>query len=435
VAFVRHMKPLLHRLSILGVTGLSALVGFAFYAVFVARAGLNIRSDALFAGTAAAQVFGSAIAAPVAQFMMHLTLAERERQRAALPGVLKLLAIVFALMTPLYWLLARPLMSALFPQLYSEVPDLLVGYYRDAALLPFTTSVVAVLETYMHATRRYRLPRTALLAGRGTSVLLLLAATERSVEYAALLLVLGSAIAASIMMVPAFRDARLGHRATSLGVILRRLVGNFGWASLLRTDNLLENALLAFLPAGTITVYNFGRKLLSAIVDAIRVSFIAQDGRELYDEVRKTAVRGTRVYRLRRHFRLSTYASIAAVACSSCAIVLLALFQHRVTSTAVSAVMTPIGALLLVALVCELFTLQTMAAFQALGEEAAFLRMLGVVFLALAGVRYLATISFGLIGFIVTGALYWTARLAITSLSHIPVCASPASTRTSEGAG
>lgn len=434
------MKPLLHRLSILAVSGAAALLGFVFYAVFIARMGVSIRSDALFAGAAVAQVFGSVIAAPLAQFMMHLTLAERERQRAALPGVLKFLVIVFAVSTPLYWLLARPLMSALFPHIYGTIPDVLVGYYRDAALLPFTTSVVAVLETYMQATRRYRLPRLALLVGRGTALLLLVAAHERTADHAVLLLLLGSTITGGLMIMPALKDARAAaHEPTAIRVIVGRLVGNFGWASILRTDNLLENALLAFLPPGAITVYNFGRKLLSAVSDSVRVSFIAQDGRELYDELRREEVQGKRVYSLRHHFRISTRASIVVLACSAGALGLLAILRHtpliegHISWNAMRGVIWPMSALLLLALACELFTLQTMAVFQALGEEAAFLRILGLVFLAFATARYVGTTSFGVNGFVATAGVYWAARVTLTSLTRIPripACASVASKRT-----
>jgi hypothetical protein len=416
-------NALLHRLSIAAVSSAAVLASFAFYALYLVRVGVNAESDALFAGMSVAQVFGAMVSAPMAQFMMNLTIAEHDEKRAALPTVLRLGWVFFVVAMPVYWFIAAPLMAALFPETYAHAPSLLVGYYRQAMLLPLLTSFIAILETYMQATRRYRLPRSALLAGR-LSALLTLVLLPDATEHAASILVLGSAITAAIMLVPAMRDMRVqAYPRSPSGPIVRRWFGNFGWSSILKTDGLLDNALLALLPAGAITVYNFGRKLLASLTDTIRVSFIAQDGRELYDGAMDEATRRQRSFRFWRSFRLSARASAIALGASALLLVIVTVaLDYGVFAMRASPIeefVTPIGILLVVALGSELFTFLAMAVFQAAGREAAFLRTLGIVYLALAGIRYAATWRFGLLGFCVFGSLYWLTRLAATSMSRI----------------
>ena len=165
---------------------------------------------------------------------------------------------------------ARPLVAITAPGLSPEVADRAADLARLLFWLVPSVCTAEVLRAYMNARRRFGVPAAMNVVMNGVAAALIIYRGQDDIRVAALAYVLGAAAQLVFMVVMA---ARTGLRLRPVVAAFDREVRELGRisvrpltaAGLNPVARLVEQAVISYLPSGSITIVNYANRLISAI--------------------------------------------------------------------------------------------------------------------------------------------------------------------------
>ncbi|MBL8113876.1 MAG: hypothetical protein JNK60_13425 [Acidobacteria bacterium] len=256
--------------SLVALSAVAAVLGFAREAAMGALFGASREADAFYAAFAlpfvvAYFLVGGALVPPlVAGLAAHLTAGRDRDARALFSGTLLRTAAAGGVLVAAVALLARPIARLLVPGFPSDAIALTARLLAELAAYGLFSSLALVLSAGATAAGLYRIPAFAILAANGLSVLLLLALTPRlGIHAATLSLLVASALQLLVVLPFVLRAGLLGFAAATEPRPPSRATALLTLALVLSaTVDLAERPFASAAGVGAVALLGFASKLI-----------------------------------------------------------------------------------------------------------------------------------------------------------------------------
>lgn len=398
----------------MALAGAGAAAAFLPFLVFASAVGIGLASDSFFAALTVTQTVQAVLFAPFDFLLPGALLGRRDSDTTSLWAALLAWASLSVPAIMLVIAVGPMIGGPLFGTAVRGNPEQWQHHLIWLGVAMPLNGVLLVLQFHAQALGRLDLPKLAILVGRLIGVGAALLAGSDLARWMGAVLNIAPAVSCAIILLALRPAAPAQAVAPAMRRMLREWLGVTRWASVLRTDVLVDRALAANLATGFLSAFNLAWVAVMNVAEAFQGSFAAADARRLH------ALRAATVPspgEVREAFRDSTRAAWLLTAAAFAACSLLEIVGARWLGwTGWAPSLTPaerVTLLLLVSIATAIFCFwkQVATRYSVEGRAADFARLLAITFVIFLLPRLAATRAFGVYGFCLTLALYYGAQV------------------------